>query len=94
MAISRKPRPQENAEGKGNVDVDALIKKGGSVGGEDDSNRDRVQVSTINLRIPAPLVERIDQILEGRTIRPPRHTWLLEAVLEKLERDETHKSAP
>ena len=89
MAISRKPKPQDNTVGKGNVDIEALINKGGSVGGETGSKY-RTQTSTINIRVPVPLVERIDQELEGRPIRTPRHTWLLEAVWEKLERDETN----
>ena len=30
---------------------------------------------------------RIDQAVEARLVKVPRHTWLMEAVIEKLERE-------
>ncbi len=95
MAISRKPKPHDHTTPHGAVDVEALINKGGSIGSENGSrDSDRTRTATINLRIPVLLVERIDQILEERPLRTPRHTWLLEAVLEKLERDEPVSNVP
>lgn len=41
----------------------------------------------IVLRVPTPLLFRVDEVVKARPIRIPRHTWLLEAVLEKLERE-------
>lgn len=43
----------------------------------------------IVLRLPKPLLCRVDEVVQARPIRIPRHTWLLEAVLEKLEREQT-----
>lgn len=95
MAIARKPKPQGYSVGEEKVDVEALINKGGSIGGDSGSgDKERTRASTINLRIPVVLVERIDKILEQRPLRTPRHTWLLEAVLEKLERDSADTGAP
>ena len=95
MAIVRKPKPQNYSAGQEQVDIETLINKGGSVGGENRSkDSERTRTATINLRIPVVLVERIDQILEERPLRTPRHTWLLEAVLEKLERDNASTDAP
>lgn len=85
MPISRKPK--QAASG---VDVDALISRGGSIAVAEpseaapDSSR---ATATVNLRIPTPLIERIDRALETRPLKKPRHAWLLEAVLEKLERE-------
>ena len=78
MAITRKPKPITS----GPVDVDALINKGGSQptsGSSDDAS------IAVVLRIPANILKRVDAAVKARPIRTPRHTWLLEAIHEKLE---------
>ena len=89
MAISRKPKPS-SAETPP-VDVDALINKGGSVSGDrpkSSANKEKEKAaSPVILRVPNNLLEQIDRVLEARPIKTPRHTWLLEAILEKLEKD-------
>ncbi len=45
--------------------------------------------AAVVLRIPAELIRRVDQAVRARRVRIPRHTWLLEAVVEKLDREET-----
>jgi hypothetical protein len=84
MAITRKPKQSSNAAGK-HVDVDALIKKGGSVAGKN-GGQERDAVPVI-LRVPEDILEKVDASVQARRIKTPRHTWLLEAVLEKLERE-------
>ena len=42
---------------------------------------------SVVLRLPAEVLSQIDQVVDSRRIRIPRHTWLLEAVLEKLDRE-------
>jgi hypothetical protein len=84
MAISRKPKPSSGAAGK-HVDVNALINKGGSVGGKN-GGQERDPVPVI-LRVPEDILEKVDASVQARRIKTPRHTWLLEAVLEKLERE-------
>ncbi len=85
MAISRKPKPQANGA-NADVDVDALISKGGTVASSQTLPR-IADTATVNLRMPVGLVERIDDALKVQPIKKPRHTWLLEAVMEKLERE-------
>jgi hypothetical protein len=83
MAITRKPR-QSSGAGK-QVDVDALIGKGGSVARKNGGQgKDAVPVI---LRVPEDILRRVDESVQARRIKTPRHTWLLEAVLEKLERE-------
>lgn len=87
MAITKKPKPQTSAE---NVDVDALIRKGGSVagetaGGEADASG---KTTSVILRIPGDVMIRIDEAVRARRIKTPRHTWLMEAIIEKLDREE------
>lgn len=84
MAISRKPKQSSSAATKA-VDVDALINKGGSVGGKN-GGQERETVPVI-LRVPEDILEKVDASVQARRIKTPRHTWLLEAVLEKLERE-------
>ncbi len=84
MAITRKPRRSSGASAKP-VDVDALISKGGSVAGKNGGQwKDAVPVI---LRLPEDILQKVDASVQARRIKTPRHTWLLEAVLEKLERE-------
>jgi hypothetical protein len=46
----------------------------------------------VNLRIPADLLTEIDQSIKNRRPAPSRHQWLLEAVYEKLEREQARDS--
>jgi hypothetical protein len=82
MTISRKPKT-EQATAK-NVDVDALINKGGSIAQRQDAE---LKEKPVILRVPEDVLERIDATVKARRIKTPRHTWLLEAVLEKLEKE-------
>jgi hypothetical protein len=82
MAITGKPK-------KANVNVEALIEKGGSV--KSRSTPVAKRVLSIQLRIDENLLGRIDKVLEEKKIKIPRHTWLLEAIHEKLEREHRKK---
>jgi len=81
MPISRKPKPKETPPG---VDVDALIEKGGSVASTKTTTS---KTKSVVLRLPTDLLVRIDQARATKPLKLPRHTWLLEAVVEKLERE-------
>jgi predicted DNA binding CopG/RHH family protein len=71
------PKPSE-------AEAEKLIRKGGSIPSE---HREQKPASVV-LRIPSELLERVDATLAKRPIKVPRHQWLLEAIVEKLERDE------
>ena len=83
MAIARKPqRPSSTATA---IDVAALISRGGSPSG---TTTDALGKSTpILLRIPADIMDRLDAALKARPVKLPRHTWILEAIHEKLTRE-------
>lgn len=89
MAITRKPKAATVATA--GVDIEALINKGGSVGGQPAMAAGVEEGASkpvpVVLRLPGDVLSQIDQALKGRRVRIPRHTWLLEAVVEKLERD-------
>jgi len=82
MTITRKPQPQSAAP---SPDVEAVISKGGSVAKR--RATPEKDITPVVLRTPTPLLQQVDQLLEGLTIKKPRHTWILEAIAEKLERD-------
>ncbi len=82
MAITGKPHRPDPA-----VDVDALINRGGSPGGAPPEETPGKTSSTILLRLPTGLLEQVDAVLKARPVKLPRHTWLLEAIHEKLSRE-------
>jgi len=71
-----RPAPDESQ-------ITALINKGGSVA----TRREGVErTRNVQLRLPESLIPRIDSNLANRLPKPSRHSWLLEAIFEKLER--------
>lgn len=64
----------------------ALIKKGGRSARPLD-DEDQVQEKRISLRIAEDVAERIKQAANARPIKTPNHTWIVEAVLEKLKKE-------
>lgn len=82
MAVTKKPKKKDKDKP---VDVEALIRKGGSVAGEAEATP--AKSAAVVLRIPADVIGRVDQAVRSRRIKTPRHTWLLEAVMEKLDRE-------
>lgn len=64
------------------IDVDALIDKGGEVKSDKKSDGDW---TNINLRLPKSMLKQIDECLIDR-IGLPRSVWLLEAIQEKLKK--------
>lgn len=81
MAISRKPKPHIAHD----AHVAALISKGGTPSSTGNSEE---SVSCVVLRLPTEMLQQIDACVKARPIRIPRHTWLLEAIHEKLSREE------
>ena len=83
MTVTKKPiEPSSSAPP---VDVDALIRKGGSVVQPPPPAAD--QVKLVQLRLSASLRDRIGASRKKRLVAPSRHMWLLEAIYEKLERE-------
>ncbi len=89
MAVTRKPAKKPAPQA---VDVEALILKGGSVAGEAEAAGQAGKATSVVLRIPADVMERVDLAVQARRIKTPRHTWLLEAIMEKLDRDKSDVS--
>jgi hypothetical protein len=84
MAISRKPKPV--APAPTSVDIEALIRKGGSVAGEEGSAA-RLKLAPVVLRLPPTMLAKVDAAVQTRVVPTARTTWIMEAIAEKLERE-------
>ncbi len=82
MAISKKPK-------KENVKIDDLINKGGSVPSEKKpkSKPDEDKIIPVQLRLKKKELDYLDNHLNNRPFKIPRHTWIIQAIQEKLDRD-------
>ena len=88
MSITRKPQPSVPAGEPPKVDIDYLINRCGSVPNpEPAAGSGKPKVASVILRIPSEIGQRLDQALRARPVRLPRHTWILEAIVEKLDRE-------
>ena len=81
MAVTRKPRVVPENE------IEALIAKGGSVATPAAPPSGAPGVKMVPVRIEMALLARIDRAVQAQPIKIPRNTWVLQAILEKLERD-------
>jgi hypothetical protein len=86
MTVTKRPKPASVATAAP-VDVDALISKGGSVARAGAEPAAPAKTAPVVLRLPPDVLTRIDRAVEARRVKVPRHTWLMEAVIEKLERE-------
>lgn len=83
MAITKRPTGQVSEA----VDVEALINKGGSVAKSNESlplQDEQEKTAVVNLRLPTSLLAEIDEVIKSKRVKIPRHTWLLEAIAERL----------
>jgi hypothetical protein len=83
VAISPKPKAPQAQEARAGVDVEALINKGLAIRKDEPK---KAEISVL-LRLQANIAERLDFAIKAKPIRTPRHSWILEAILEKLERE-------
>ena len=86
MTVVRRPKPASVATAAP-VDVDALISKGGSVARARAEPAAPAKTAPVVLRLPPDVLARVDRAVKARQVKVPRHTWLMEAVIEKLERE-------
>jgi hypothetical protein len=88
--ITRKPsRQRASTPPPSEAEIEALIHQGLSkpaapASAPPEEEDDEQQVV---LRLPRALLRRIDVAVKQRPLKTPRHRWLVEAILEKLERE-------
>ena len=80
MALRSKPQQQLATADERRINE--LIEKGGTVPSDDG---DKSKPMLVQLRLSRDLVQRIDRNRKKRTVPPSRHSWILEALLDKLK---------
>lgn len=86
MPVSRKP----SSTRRKTQDVEEFIQGGGSEPQEKAKPKAvaKPTVQPIKLRVPGDLLEEMDAAVNQRRPSPSRHQWILEAIYEKLEREQ------
>ena len=91
MAIARKPQPKTQAKTTAapanEKKVMELIGKGGSIATNGAGKGAKREIVQVFFRAPADIMEKADAATQARNIPTTRQNWLLEAILEKLERE-------
>jgi hypothetical protein len=87
MAIRPKPQQPTPTAKIDERRIHELIEKGGTVAKQTEATED---YKRHQLRLQPSITERIDTLITKRMVKPSRHDWFLEAILEKLARDEGH----
>jgi hypothetical protein len=83
VAVTRKPKRPDEAM------VQRLIHKGGSVATDKPSHDNGSEFSPVILRIPSDMLARIDAAVQRRRpVRISRHSWIIEALHERLSREQ------
>lgn len=88
MAVSRKPK-EETAPQVSDKALEEYLRKGGSTAKTPTASVKDVRFS---LTIPAAICEELDALRDSRRLKTSRHKWVLEAIVEKLERERTESS--
>lgn len=87
MSIAKKPTgSKQKPNPKDEEKITRLIQKGGSVA-EETQQPLNDEPKNVQLRIKGSWINKIDNSLKTRPVKTARHTWLLEAIHEKLERE-------
>ena len=88
--IAPKPKPAGNSA----VNVEALINRGGSDSQGGKANGAAANaIEQVKLRIPAAMLRQVDAAVATRRLKTPRHSWILEAIDEKLQREAAKRHA-
>ncbi len=86
MAVTRKPKDDQAPQNPLQDDpaFQQYLSKGGSAAKPQQETPKDVRFT---LHIPGPLCQDLDQLRAARPIRISRHQWVLEAILEKIQRE-------
>jgi hypothetical protein len=78
MALRTKPQQSKTEDRR----INELIEKGGTVATRDGGGDSKLML--VQLRLSKEVIQRIDKTRKKRTVPPSRHSWILEALLDKL----------
>ena len=86
--ITRKPKAGQGANPSAQEEkIKAVIFKGMASPAETTPVAESEQIEQqVKLRLPVSLLQKIDASVKSQRIKTSRHRWLMEAIIEKLER--------
>jgi hypothetical protein len=86
MAVTRKPKDEHvlPEDWQQNAAFQEYLNKGGSAA---QGVREAPKAVRFTLHIPGALCQELDLIRDARPLKISRHQWVLEAILEKIQRD-------
>jgi len=91
MPVTRKPRETQTPQEPLPEDLAyrAYLSKGGSAAQEpQDASQDAAPKDVrFTLHIPGSLCQELDALRGARPLKISRHQWVLEAILEKIQRE-------
>jgi hypothetical protein len=87
MAVTRRPKDDQAPEGSLQDDpaFQHYLRKGGSAAKPQQETPKDVRFT---LHIPGSLCQELDQLRAARPLKISRHQWVLEAILEKIQREQ------
>jgi hypothetical protein len=86
--ITRKPTGQQaSPPPPSEAEIAALIHQGLSRPEDHPAASSDAEEQQVVLRLPRALLQRVDIAVKQRPLKTPRHRWLMEAILEKLDRE-------
>lgn len=88
MPLSKKiNKPKANED-----EIEELILKGGS-SGEIKLNEEQDTTKRMQLRLSSKTISKIDALVKQRPGKVSRHTWIIEAIAEKLGKEESQDAS-
>jgi hypothetical protein len=86
--ITRKPKAGQGAVPSAEEEkINALIFKGMASPEETSPTpMNESDEQQVKLRLPTSLLKKVDAAVKAQPIKTSRHRWLMEAIVEKLER--------
>lgn len=85
MAVKGLPKAATTSAPAANErEVEAFIRRGGSTAGE---AHPEAKPKSVLLNVPQDVLADIDRLRAERRLKTPRHTWIMEAIVEKLDRE-------
>jgi hypothetical protein len=88
MAIARKPKSIQDPSPT--INVEALIAKGGSIATPvpiASKPSEEGGTTSFTLRVPNEILAPLDSHRKKQSYKVPRQQWILEAILQRLERE-------
>ena len=91
MPITRKPTEEPLSQGSSQSAYEAYLHKGGSAA---QAAAEELRDVRFTLQVPGLVCQRLDNVRRRRPVKTSRHYWVLEAIMEKLQREDPVDGMP